>query len=128
MADSETSNDFVYTGVEEIPVDITSVKLAGHINSIGRPSVFSGCVQLKVVILNEGLRTIQAEAFKNCRELEGINFPSTLREIGDEAFINCENLKTLALNEGLRTIGNDAFEYCLSLDNIRLPTTLNELG
>lgn len=49
MADSETSNDFVYTGVEEIPVGITSVKLAGHINSIG-PSVFSGCVQLKVVI------------------------------------------------------------------------------
>jgi len=80
-------------------------------------------------------------AFENCKNLETIYLPDTLKEIGDNAFAGCENLKEVIFNKKLEKIGRhafaetglekvvfngrtvileNAFQYCNKLKNIEL--------
>lgn len=47
---------------------------------------FAGCKNLSEVIFREGLETIEDWAFISCN-IEKIEFPSTLKELGDNAFM-----------------------------------------
>lgn len=98
-----------------------------------------------------GLETIDDEAFKDCRQLEGISYPRTtnLWRIGDSAFENCystmdpaHNIPSTVTEIGDRaflgsmmemvgipasvvTIGDDAFSGCMGVyfaDNAQLET------
>lgn len=56
-----------------------------------------------------------------------INFPSSLKTINDEAFRNCKNLKIATLNEGLEYIGHEVFANCSKLTSVTLPTSLKTI-
>ncbi len=56
-----------------------------------------------------------------------INFPSSLKTINDEAFRDCKNLKIATLNEGLEYIGHEAFSNCSKLTSVTLPTSLKTI-
>lgn len=43
-------------------------------------------------------------------ELEGVVFPFTVREIGEEAFLGCENLEAITTTQNITSIGKDAFK------------------
>ncbi|KAL7531135.1 hypothetical protein ACHAXR_006095 [Thalassiosira sp. AJA248-18] len=76
-------------------------------------------MNLKEVVLNEGLQKIGGLAFYDCSWLENIKFPPTLIEVGDDVFRGCKRLKVVVLNEGLqKIIGDRAFQGCSSLENI----------
>ncbi|KAL7538587.1 hypothetical protein ACHAXR_008657, partial [Thalassiosira sp. AJA248-18] len=96
------------------------IKFPSTLTEIGVDS-FWGCIQLKEVVLNEGLQKIGQFAFAKCKSLESIKFPSTLSEVGKYAFHNCANLLEVGLNEGLQKIGEGAFAYCSSLESFKLP-------
>ncbi|WP_044329502.1 leucine-rich repeat domain-containing protein, partial [Metamycoplasma hominis] len=53
---------------------------------------FSGCENLKEVILNKGLEKIGARAFYDTK-IEFITIPGSVKEIGESAFFGCWNLK-----------------------------------
>jgi hypothetical protein len=78
---------------------------------------------LREVHLPEGLVSIGRYAFGFCEKLGTINFPSTLRSIGDGAFAKTA-LEEIALNEGLETIGDYAFSGEKALRSITLPSTV----
>ncbi len=42
--------------------------------------------------------------------LEGVVFPFTVREIGEEAFLGCENLEVITTTQAIQSIGKDAFK------------------
>ncbi len=42
--------------------------------------------------------------------LEGVTFPFTVKEIGEEAFLGCENLETITTTQSITSIGKDAFK------------------
>jgi len=121
---------FEYTGIEEtrdVPIDVTIVRFHSSVTEVG-VGVFRACQQLKKVVLNEGLKKIGKESFYYCCQLEHINFPSTLIEVGVSAFCGC-NLKDVVLNEGLQTIGEAAFASCYSsLESITIPHTVTEIS
>ena len=49
-------------------------------------------------------------------DLQIVNFPSTLRVIGNYSFKNCKKLKVVDLsNTKVETIGNETFKFCTSL-------------
>ena len=49
-------------------------------------------------------------------DLQTINFPSTLRIIGDQSFKNCKKLQVVDLsNTKVETIGRETFKGCASL-------------
>jgi hypothetical protein len=84
---------------------------------------------LQEVHLPEGLVLIGNDAFRSCKKLRTINFPSTLRSIGDFAFFadsakDKVPLEEITLNEGLETIGIYAFEGGEALRSVTLPSTL----
>ena len=79
-----------------------------------KEKAFSWCQELESVTLPEGLKIIPAECFYNCEKLANINFPSTLKYIGNKAFASRYDyapcpLTTVDLPEGLEYIGKEVF-------------------
>jgi len=126
---SNTSNDimFEYSGNGQIvPKDVTIVHFHCSVTDVERQT-FIECTELKEVVLNEGLVTIDYGAFDKCTSLTSITLPSTVTEIGHKAFNECSSLKEVVLNEGLKEIGELAFEKCTSLQSITLPSTVTSI-
>ncbi len=80
------------------------------------------------VTLSEDTIGIAGMAFDSVQTLETINFPSSLREIGDWAFDDCINLKEIDLNEGLIRVGQVAFGGCDSLTEIIIPDSVTVMA
>lgn len=56
---------------------------------------FSGCKNLKSVILPKNTNRIGAKAFCDCENLEVIDIPNSLKRIDDFAFANCTKLSRI---------------------------------
>lgn len=83
---------------------------------------------IKQVTLQEGVETIEGNAFKGCTDLTYLTLPKSLKTIGNAAFTDCISLTPLNLNNGLQTIGENAFTNCDSLIKVKLPYTVTEVG
>ena len=55
-------------------------------------------------IIPEWATEIEAEAFKDCKELKSVVIPQWVRMIEKEAFYGCRNLESVVLPEGLEEI------------------------
>lgn len=110
---------------------------------------FSGCKNLKSIVLPEGLLTLGDMAFMYDSSLEEINLPSTLTSLGGECFsgtsirsltipgsvkvigndktIESDSLRLVIVEEGVTSIGRHVFNFCQNAD-IYLPSTLSYLG
>lgn len=64
---------------------------------------------IKQIVFPDTLKTIGANAFAGCSNLESVEFPSSLSSIGSGAFCRCEKLKSVVIPENVRTIGVSAF-------------------
>ena len=109
---------------------------------------FENCA-VEEAVINEGISVIEARAFKDCKVLKQIIFPTSVKEIGDEAFCGCEKLamatlpqeieqigryafshtalKQLDLPENILWIGDGAYKNCSKLSLINLPSNTKEL-
>jgi len=103
----------------------TKVTIPSSIKEIGKDA-FSGCANLKEVILNEGLEKIGDEAFSSTK-IESITIPGSVKEIGKGAFSGCKNLEEIILNEGLEKIGHPAFSNT-NIKSITIPSSVKEIG
>ncbi len=80
------------------------------------------------VVIPEGVTVIGNWAFKNpCREITGVDIPSTVTEIDDNAFFDCTRLTEITLPEGITRIGSGAFSSCHSLKSINIPQATREI-
>ena len=68
------------------------------------------------------------EAFKYCKNLKNVTFPSTLTSIATYAFYGCSNLTNLKFPEILNSIGDSAFSGCINLNEIIIPINVNKMG
>jgi len=57
----------------------------------------------------------------NFPNLETVELPATVREIGTSAFFLCRKLKNVPVPANLRRIGDRAFEACYSLAEFKVP-------
>ena len=94
-----SSNMFNKSGVEEIVIysDVIS------------DAAFSGCTNLKKVILKNDLTYLGADAFNGCNNLTEVIFEAGCEEIAKQAFYGCKKLETITLPDGEITIGDSAF-------------------
>ena len=81
---------------------VSRVNLPETLRSIGSSAFAHSSV--KYIKFNEGLETIDRNAFYNCKNLDNVVLPSTLKELGEMAFIYCESLMKIAIPEGITTI------------------------
>lgn len=106
---------------------------------------FAACDWLKQVILPDCITDFEEQCFCNNQNLETVNYPASLRKIGNFAFRDCtsfnnghipgnvkdigeafENtgIEELVLGEGVERVDIDAFTHCLKLKKIHIPSTL----
>ncbi|CAJ1959739.1 unnamed protein product [Cylindrotheca closterium] len=92
-------------------------------------NAFSGCSTLRKVYFHQSgrLEKIGAGAFRRCRNLYLMNFPSSLESIQCDAFSECWNLRSVSFQEGLWYIGEDAFFGCESLADVTIPSSVDYL-
>lgn len=141
-----------FNGFEE--EDMTIPNLIGEKKITGiADAAFAGCVTVKTIHISEGIEIIENGAFENCKSLEHISFPNTLRKIGSPepryakgafqntgltsvilpqtvsfigrgTFLACHNLTDVILSDNIKTIYNSTFSYCSKLSTVKLPKNL----
>ena len=62
------------------------------------------------------------------KKLATLQFPSTLKVIGESAFESCESLKHVAIPDQVTTIHNWAFAWCLGLTQVTFGERLQQIG
>ena len=73
---------------------------------------------------------IGKQAFAAAIHMTKVQFPATLKSIGEMAFFNCPQLSRgaeLTLPESLETIGNGAFGCC-KFSSVEIPANVNSIG
>ena len=146
-----TNNEILYTATSKIEPYATDVFGAniisnewdettgegiitfdGDITSIGdlafySYSNYSNCKNMNSIVLPESIKAIGSAAFLNCKNLDSIVIPQNVTEIGDSAFHDCYSLKNISLNTGLSIIGAHAFSGC-GFNYINIPNTVESIG
>ncbi len=85
-------------------------------------------VQIKSIVINDGITGIGNGAFSNLQYVTDITIADTVTYIGSSSFSSCNHLENLVLPKNLISIGDNAFESCFSLTNITFPDTLKTIG
>lgn len=111
--------------------NISTITIPNSVTNIGT-AVFSDCLSLKNVVLNDVVTYISDNMFEGCRSMTNIYFPdcvthigkaafkgagltnliipATINQIGDEAFMNCSNITRIYIGSSSLTIGNQSFD------------------
>ncbi len=104
------------------------IRLPGRTETIEKQAFYK--VGSKVIILNEGLKSIGEEAF-NSAKVTSITIPSTVTKIDDRAFNSCSSLVELIFAEPQARataenliVGKSAFLSCGALVSVELPERL----
>ena len=92
-------------------------------------SAFENCRSMKTLTFGNGSAMKTAEesqlqrignwSFYNCHELQNLEIPEGVTEIGLAAFYGCTYLQNLTLPSTLRTIGDNTFAKCEKLAGLR---------
>ena len=141
-----------FNGFEEEEMTIPSMIGGNPIRGIAQDA-FRGCVTVKKVSISEGIEIIENRAFKDCKSLEAISFPNTLKRIGNNSkeydsgafsqtslqevelppnvefigpytFYFCFKLNKATISDKIKTICKAAFSHCGRLSSIKLPKNL----
>ena len=77
--------------------------------------------------IREGVTLIENVAFWWNPRLEQVDFPASLRKIGDNSFAGCPRLKSIVLPEGFEECVVQSFEENKGLESVDLPSTMSML-
>ena len=77
------------------------------------------------VIIPEGVTELAPEAFKNCKSMKTVSFPSSLHIIGRYTFEGCVSLTELTVPEDVCFLLEGAFKNCTSLRSVKLYCNVN---
>ncbi|MBQ9544622.1 MAG: GNAT family N-acetyltransferase [Clostridia bacterium] len=82
---------------------------------------------LERIVLPEGLDTVAASAFIECRNCEELVLPLSLKTVGDDNFTNLA-ITQITIPGSVRKIGANCFSYCEKLESVKFEEGLKELG
>ncbi|MBO5477480.1 MAG: leucine-rich repeat protein [Clostridia bacterium] len=96
------------------------IKLPDAIKSIG-DEAFAGCVNITSISMGSNLKTIGDSAFANCTSLENVNF-NNVQEIGNDAFFKCYSMVSgIEFPKTIKSIGDTAF-YLSNVKEMKFQT------
>lgn len=121
------SNEYFNVIFGNVPTKLVNVKITGSISRISA-NAFSGCGNIKSVVLPDTVESIGENAFKGCAALNSINIPDNVTEIGQYAFYGCSSLVDVTLPNKLTKLPSYCFYGCTKLETVQLPSSLEEIG
>lgn len=102
--------------------NITSLIISEGIESIENLSL----EKLSYVSLPDTLKIIGGASFVRCKDLENINIPNNVEEIGESAFEETR-ISRIEIPEKVKKIGNRAFSNCENLEKVSIPITVTNI-
>ena len=85
----------------------------------------TGLINMKTIILPEGLISMDNELFGGCKALESIVIPDSVTTIQGSSFVNCTALESITIGKGLIEVSEYAF-YAPNLPTIYFNGTMAE--
>lgn len=110
------------SGRVEIPSEFDGYK----VGCIGKEA-FCNCRNIESLVIPHSVKRIDDNAFDGCEKLIKVTVLYGTEEIGDEAFSGCENLMSIDLPESIKQIGRGAFEGCSALTMVSLPSGISNI-
>jgi len=110
-------------GKTEFVVDNANLAYTNYLGSIyskDMKKLVRAHIEEGTICMIEGTERIFTDVFGSCDELEEVDLPRSLVEIGNDAFRDCIGLQKVVVPENVTTIGSYAFENC-SLVDVKLP-------
>ncbi|MBR4063417.1 MAG: leucine-rich repeat protein [Clostridia bacterium] len=98
----------------------------GRVNTIGLYS-FSGCSELQSIEIPNTIIEIGQNAFEMCTGLTSIKISENVEIIDSNAFWQCTKLETVVIPDSVTRLGYSAFGYCSSLIRVILPKCINSI-
>lgn len=107
-----------------IPEEIDGLKVL-HINA----NAFNNdnCRSIEKVVMPDTIRSISNTAFQNDTALKQVVFSKNLESIGTSAFYNT-GLTSISLPDTVYSIADNAFSRCTKLENVKLSKNLTSIG
>ena len=88
---------------------------------------FAQCTNLQKVDIPEGIEELGISVFEGCTSLTEVNIPSTLNKLNHSVFGGCSLLNNITLPDAVEVIPNSAFCCCTSLTNLTMGN-VKEIG
>ena len=76
---------------------------------------------------DDSIHKIGAKAFYGHKDIEHIEIPDNITEVGSYDFYHCSNLKTVTFSNSGCIIGDGCFSNCTLLSMVKLPELLTEI-
>ena len=118
----------IKTSTNGITLDLSNAtgitEINGDFSSWG--SIFAECKKLNKLILPNTLKSIGNRAFQYC-SFTSVTIPDSVTSIGSYAFLSCP-LNEVIMGKGVKSIGEWAFGLCNNLSSIILPKSLTTIG
>lgn len=91
--------------------------------------VFQNCYELNTfpLIKKEGVEKIGAYCFAGCL-FSAVEFPASLKSVGEGAFADCSNIKDVFIPSNLRNLPNKMFQDCVSITTVTLSSDVRSIG
>lgn len=105
---------------------VEKITIGDNISDIGWYA-FSECENLKEVVMNCSVNSLDYGVFYGDKALTTVTLPSSLKSIGEYVFQYCTSLKSLTLPEGLTKLGFMAFADS-GLESITVLGSVNNIA
>ena len=103
--------------------DIINVSLPNGLTTIGALA-FYDCRALTNITIPDGVTIIDQEAFSGCWALTGVSIPNSVTSIRDNAFEGCKSLTGITIPDGVTSISSGVFLACYGLTNVTIPNSV----
>ena len=92
-------------------------------------NAFKNCKNLIEVKMSHTITTLEQFAFRNCTGLESIEIPKSINSSEwNGVFSGCTNLKTVTFEEGTAQVAPSIFANCPGLLEVYLPESVEKIG
>ena len=115
-----------YSGDVTIPSTVTYNSIVYDVIGIGNNAFDESTITS--ISLPNSIKTIEEEAFFDCRQLTSIVLPQSLQSLGQGAFNGCSSLTTVNIPSGITRINDKTFYGCKSLSYIIIPKEISYIG
>ncbi|MBP3253639.1 MAG: leucine-rich repeat domain-containing protein [Bacteroidales bacterium] len=83
---------------------------------------------LDKVIVGDSVELLPVFIFDACTKITSVNFPNSLKKIGDFAFRGCNRITSLSFPENLEYIGWNSFSGAVSVKEVTIQKGVTHLG